>query len=81
MKITFADLWRSDGTIDRGTYVLVGLVGFAVKHNLDRFVASFVFHRPWDLFNYWVPVRDAARITALPKADGAFLETILVAVV
>jgi len=78
MKITFADLWRADGTIDRGTYALVGLVGFAVKHNLDRFVAFYVFHRPWDLFNYWVPVRDVARITALPKPDGAFLATMLV---
>ena len=64
MKITFADLWRSGGTIDRGPYALVGLIGFALKHNLDRLVATFVFHRPWGLFNYWVPVRDVARITA-----------------
>jgi uncharacterized membrane protein YhaH (DUF805 family) len=77
MKITFADLWRSSGTIDRGTYALVGLVGFAVKHNLDRLVATVVFHRPWSLFNYWVPLRDVTRIAALHTADTVFLETMV----
>ena len=65
MKITFSDLWRSSGTVDRGPYALVGLIGFTLKHNLDRLVAAFVFHRPWTLFNYWVPVRNVARVTAL----------------
>jgi hypothetical protein len=78
MKIKFADLWRSSGTVDRGTYALVGLVGFALKHNLDRFVATSVFHRPWGLFNYWVPLRDVARITALRRDDAKFLETMVV---
>jgi len=77
MKITFADLWRSSGTIDRGPYAVVGLVGFALKHNLDRVVATLVFHRPWGLFNYWVPLRDVARITALRSEDTAFLETMV----
>jgi uncharacterized membrane protein YhaH (DUF805 family) len=78
MKITPADLWRSGGTIDRGPYALVGLIGFALKHNLDRLVATFVFHRPWGLFNYWVPVRNVARITALRNADTVFLATMVV---
>jgi uncharacterized membrane protein YhaH (DUF805 family) len=78
MKIKFADLWRSSGTVDRGTYALVGLVGFALKHNLDRLVATSVFHRPWGLFNYWVPLRDVARITALRSGDAIFLETMVV---
>jgi uncharacterized membrane protein YhaH (DUF805 family) len=77
MKITFADLWRSSGTIDRGPYAVVGLLGFALKHNLDRLVATLVFHRPWGLFNYWVPMRDVARITALRSGDAAFLETMV----
>ena len=46
MKISFADLLRPAGTVDRGTYAVVGLLGFAIKHNPDRFVASDVFHRP-----------------------------------
>jgi hypothetical protein len=77
MKITFADLWRSSGTIDRGVYALVGVLGFALKHNLDRFVAGYGFHRPWTLFNYWVPVRDVARITDLRGPEAGFLETMV----
>lgn len=46
MKITFAELWRPSGTVDRGTYALVGVLGFALKHNLDRLLATYGFHRP-----------------------------------
>jgi len=74
MRFTFADLWRPSGTLDRGTYALVGLLGFALKHNLDRFVAAYGFHRPWTLFNYWVPVRDVARITNYAPAKLCFWE-------
>jgi len=77
MKIRVTDLWTSNGTIDRGPYALVGVVGFALKHNLDRLVATYAFHRPWDLFNYWVPIRDVARVTALPSTDAAFLATMV----
>lgn len=78
MKISFADLWRPSGTVDRKTYVLVGLLGFALKHNLDRVVASYAFHRPWGLFNYWVPVRDVASITQLPRSEATFLAIMVV---
>jgi uncharacterized membrane protein YhaH (DUF805 family) len=47
-----SNLWRLDGTVDRGRYALIGCVLFAIKHNLDRFVATFLFGRPWDLFSY-----------------------------
>jgi hypothetical protein len=77
MKIKFADLCRAEGTIDRGTYALVGTVLFALKHNLDRLVAAYLFHRPWGLFNYLLPMRDVAHITALRRADAAFLETMV----
>ncbi|PYX80591.1 MAG: hypothetical protein DMG70_23145 [Acidobacteria bacterium] len=77
MKITFADLWRPSGTIDRATYALVGLVGFALKHNLDRLLSFYGFHRRWELFNYWVPVRDVARITDLRSKEAGFLETMV----
>jgi hypothetical protein len=74
---TALDLWSPGGTIDRGTYALAGLIGFALKHNLDRLVATYVFHRPWGLFNYWVPLQDMVRITALQRSDIIFLETML----
>lgn len=78
MKLAFADLWRWDGTISRGAYALVGLVGFALKHNLDRILATAVFHRPWDLFNYWIPLNQAIRVTSLSRKDSTFLTAMLV---
>src|SRR5450755_2604219 len=77
MKIAFSNLWRSSGTIDRGTYALIGVLGFALKHNLDRLVATYGFQRPWGLFNYWVPVRDVARITELHGSEAKFLATMV----
>jgi uncharacterized membrane protein YhaH (DUF805 family) len=73
----FTQLWSPSGSITRGTYALVGLVGFTLKHNLDRFVASFGFHRHWGVFNYWVPVRDVARVTQLPRSEAVFLATMV----
>jgi len=58
LNVRFSDLWRWDGRVDRGTYALIGLVGFALKHNLDRLTASWIFDRPWGLFNYWIPPRE-----------------------
>jgi len=75
MKISFADLWRPSGMSDRGTYLVVGAVGFAIKHNLDRFIAAHYFHRYWGFLNYWVPVRDVARITELRGGEALFMET------
>jgi uncharacterized membrane protein YhaH (DUF805 family) len=77
MKMKFADFWNPSGTIDRGTYALVGVVGFALKHNLDRLLAHYGFHRPWDLFNYWVPVRDVASITEVHGREAIFLGTMV----
>jgi hypothetical protein len=77
MKIAFADLLRPTGTIDRGTYALVGVLGFALKHNLDRLVATYGFNRAWGLFNYWVPIRDGARITNLHGSEAKFLATMV----
>ena len=71
------DFLSTRGTVSRGTYALVGILGFAIKHNLDRLVATYGFHRPWDLFNYWVPVRDVARITDLGGDEAKFLATMV----
>jgi hypothetical protein len=72
-----SDLWQPAGTIDRGTYAIVGVAGFALKHNLDRLVASYGFHRPWGFFNYWVPLSNIGRITDLHGQDALFLGTLL----
>ncbi len=74
----FADLWRWDGTVDRKTYALTGLIGVAAKHNLDRIVAQAVFHRPWGFWNYWMPLAAPVRITSLTRENAAFLATMIV---
>ncbi len=76
MKL-FRQLWTSEGLVPRRTYALVGIVGFAVKHNLDRLVATYGFHRPWSLFNYWVPLRDVSRITQVAGDEAVFLATMV----
>lgn len=70
-------LWRPSGSVGRGAYALIGVLGFAVKHNLDRFVASYVFHRSWGFFNYWVPVRGVTDIRELGSAQSVFLATMV----
>jgi hypothetical protein len=77
VKITFKDLWRPTGKIDRGTYALIGVLGFAIKNNVDRVVAILAFHRRWSLLSYWIPVRDVARVTALSRSQAVFLATMV----
>lgn len=71
-------LWRPTGTIGRGLYALIGILGFAIKHNLDRAIATMAFHRPWDLFNYWIPIKDVANVRALERGQQVFLATMVV---
>lgn len=77
MGLSLRDLFGTGGTMDRGRYALVGVLGFAIKHNLDRAVATWGFGRPWDVFNYWIPLRDVAGIRHLSTADGRFLGTMV----
>lgn len=77
MKIHLSDLWRWDGTIGRGPYAFIGVLGFLIKHNLDRFVATLVFHRPWELFNYWISPVVAIHISTLSRSDSEWLAAML----
>ena len=77
MNTRLDHLWKLDGEADRKTYLLVGLIGFAVKHNLDRLVATVIFSRSWGPFNYWIPLDRAVRITALSRSDARFLAVML----
>ncbi len=79
-----SDLWRWNGRVGRGTYLLVGLIGFAIKHNIDRAIAASFF--PADRtsffgysFNYWAPLGRAARLTHLSQTESKFLATMLLA--
>lgn len=71
MKLKLSDLWTWQGTIDRGRYAFWGVLLFAVKHNLDRLVASWVFHKPWGIFNYLLPGA-AFSLLDLPPSDRIF---------
>src|ERR1051325_11758832 len=77
MKASFRELWWLNGSVDRGTYAVVGALAFAVNHNLDRIIATYIFHRPWGMFNYWVPLSNAVRIMQLSHNDAIFLTTML----
>jgi hypothetical protein len=63
--------------VDRGTYALVGVVGFAIKHNIDRLIANRIFGRPFTPFNYWIPPVQAIRIDSLSTTDARFLATMV----
>jgi hypothetical protein len=77
VKFRWRDLWSWDGTIDRGAYALIGLIGFAIKHNLDRLVAWGVFHRSWGILDYWRPLHGANGIATVSHSDSAFLITLV----
>jgi hypothetical protein len=76
MSFRLSDLVRWEGTLDRGPYAVAGALLFVVKHNLDRFIATFVFDRPWGLFNYLWP-SSTTDLTSMSPADGAFYSTLL----
>jgi uncharacterized membrane protein YhaH (DUF805 family) len=71
------ELWKWEGTIGRGGFAAIGFLGFALKHNLDRLLATVVFGREWGIFNYWIPPERAVRITALPPGEAWFLLTMV----
>ncbi len=77
MKSFIRGLFSVEGVTNRRTYALVGVIGFVLKHNLDRLLATAIFHRPWSPFNYWVPVGDVVRITQLPRGEAVFLASML----
>jgi uncharacterized membrane protein YhaH (DUF805 family) len=47
------DIWSWHGRIGRRRYLITGLVLFALKHNIDRLLAT-MFDYPWGPFNYLV---------------------------
>ena len=73
MRDLFRRLVRLEGTVDRRTYALCGLVGFAIKYAIDSSIAS-AFGKHWRLINYWylasahLEISEVARllIVALP---------------
>jgi len=52
MKPRFSDIWRWDGTSDRGTYLFWGVLIFAMKYNLDRTLGWLWFDKRWTVFDW-----------------------------
>jgi len=50
---------------------------FAIKHNIDRAVATLVFGRPFTVLNYWITPTDAVQFTKLSSNDALFLTTMV----
>src|SRR5262245_49467361 len=78
----FVDLWKWNGKVDRRTYALTGLVGIAVKYNIDRAATTIFFPigagtLPGYWVNYWAPLGKAARLNHLSPTEMKFLATIL----
>jgi uncharacterized membrane protein YhaH (DUF805 family) len=73
---TIKDLGRFNGVVNRGTYALVGFVGFAIKHNLDRWIALRLGHR-WGIWNYWIPFEDFTRPAQLLPQDRKLIYLLL----
>src|SRR5713101_1362738 len=77
MPVSFANVWKLQGNVDRQSYLLVGLISVAIKLGLDQLVARLIFQRPWGLLSYWIPLGPSARIRALAPPDATFTATML----
>ncbi len=77
MKLKLSDLWSWQGTIDRGRYAFWGVLLFAFKHNLDRAVASWYFHKSWGIFNYLLPGGAFSLLDLPPQAQVFFATMVL----
>ena len=64
------------GTIDRGPYAVWGLILFAVKYNIDRWVAAAHFGRKWGILSYLNP-SEQFRVDNIPRDQLTFYATLL----
>jgi uncharacterized membrane protein YhaH (DUF805 family) len=52
MKPKLSDLWRLDGTVERGVYLFWGALLFAIKFNIDRSIGAIWFNESWSIFKW-----------------------------
>jgi hypothetical protein len=71
-------LWTWNRTIDRGPYLLTGVLLFLVKFAIDWTIATQGFGRPWSPLNYLVwPDDRVLRVFELDGPERAFSRTML----
>lgn len=76
MALQVSDFWTWRGTVGRGKYFAIGVTLFAIKHLLDRIVATQIFGLRWSLFNYWI-TDEASHIDMTPMGHLKFYATIV----
>jgi len=70
--MTVLELLGWQGRVRRGVYALVGCLGLAIKHNVDRFIAL-SFGERWSIWSYWAPIERLTGLQALSANDRKFL--------
>src|SRR5919205_2754447 len=66
------NIWSWRGRIGRRRYLITGVVLFALKHNIDRLLAT-LFDYPWGPFNYLVfYARNDNGVRGLTAPDARF---------
>jgi uncharacterized membrane protein YhaH (DUF805 family) len=74
LSLTLSPSWNWHGRTGRTAYVILGVVLFALKHNLDRIVAVY-FGYDWSIFNYWI--FDESGIENLDRHRGQFFAVLV----
>src|SRR6516164_4464284 len=77
MGIRLSDLWRWDGRVERGPYLILGSALLVIKGAIDWTVASLIFGRDWYPFHYLMLPHKAARIDRLDFNDRLFYGALL----
>jgi uncharacterized membrane protein YhaH (DUF805 family) len=72
----FGSVWSWNGKVSRGTYAVVGAIGFAIKHNLDRYI-GFQFGFQWGIWSYLDPLSRALQASPLTVTEKEFLGVLL----
>jgi hypothetical protein len=68
VKLRLSDLWRWEGTLDRGPYAVLGLLLTALKYNIDRLLMASLYGNPWRWTLYWMPGDTFSRLLNDPEA-------------
>ena len=76
MRLGLGNPFSFSGTIERGPYAIWGLILFALKYNIDRWVAAIHFRRQWGILNYFNP-SDHYGLDNIPRDQLPFYATLL----
>jgi hypothetical protein len=80
MKIRISDLWRWDGTIDRGPYAALGISLMLVKYAIDRWLTWNLAGLTFSPWAYWLrtgPIPDLAHDPSRASYGYAMLASAL----